>query len=264
MYLSHAYGTVFLQWAFLGAGELWQFSIDPRNDYSRQPICNEYHQLMRISKYHVMCKNCRWLEQKWGEKWFLVHPVSGWWEPGRMSDSSSTVCSCTFCDACGFHLVSGTPFLANVKILREESNRRSGFCRRQLRISDVVDDDLVEYYDSLDDDFNVERDGPQLTVEDIITVSAFSKLSSAARSFLQSKTLCWVLQSRRSLFIVCFLCLKHVLRFSFCSRGIWCALSVGQSDAQLVNCYFMRWSIGHTFQERRHVDGVYIVGGFCT
>ena len=237
-------------------------SMDPSNVFSRQPICTEYHQLMRVSKYRVMCKNCRWLEQKWGEKWFLVHPVSGWWEPGRMSDSSSMLCSCTFCDACGFHLVTDTPFFANLKILRAESIRRPGFCRRQLHISYVVDEDLVEYYDSLDDDFD-ERDGPLLTVEDIITVSAFSKLSSAARSFLQSKTLCWVLQSRRSLRIVCFLCLKHVLRFSFCSRGIWSALSAGQSDGQLVYCYLMRWSIGHTFQERRHVEGVSTVGGHC-
>ena len=130
-----------------------------------------------------------------------------------------------------------------------------------IHISDVVDEDLVEYYDSLDDDFDVERDGPLLTVEDIITVSAFSKLSSAARSFLQSKTLCR--QSRRSLRIVCLLRLKHVLRFSFCSRGIWSALSSGQSDGQLVYCYLMRWSIGHTFQERRHVEGVSTVGGRC-
>ena len=73
-----------------------------------------------------------------------------------------------------------------------------------------------------------------ITIKDFITVSAFNKLGSAARSFLQSKTLCWVRQSRRSLFIVCFLCLKHVVRFSFCSRGIWSALSAGQSDGQLV------------------------------
>ena len=78
MILSHAYGKVLWRWAFLGAGKLWQFSIDLRNAFSRQPVCTEYHQLMQINKYHEMCKNCRWLEQNWSEGWILVQPVCGW------------------------------------------------------------------------------------------------------------------------------------------------------------------------------------------
>ena len=58
-----------------------------------------------------------------------------------------------------------------------------------------------------------------------------------ARSFLQSKTLCWMRESRRSLRIVCWFRLKDVLRFSFCSRGIWNAFSSGkmQCDPRATN-----------------------------
>ncbi len=58
-----------------------------------------------------------------------------------------------------------------------------------------MDSDLVKCSGSLDDGFNFERDGPQFTVEDIITVSALSKLLFATQSSLQSKTLFRVLQS---------------------------------------------------------------------
>ena len=79
--------------------------IHSSNVVSRQPICVEYHELMRVHKYRWSCKSCRWLEQQWGDKVFVVHPVSGWWEPARMYDSKSMLCSCRFCDARGFLLI---------------------------------------------------------------------------------------------------------------------------------------------------------------
>ncbi len=184
-------------------------------------------------RYRWTCKSCRWLKQQWGGKVFVVHPVSGWWEPARMYDSKFMICSCRFCDARGFLLIRGTRFLANLNILRVESMHDPEFCRRQLEIDYVKSEQFVKYYDIHDHHF-CDDTGPLLTITDIITVSAFSKLCSAARSFLQSKTLCWVRESRRSLRIVCWLRLKDVLRFSFCSRGIWNALSSGNTHEQWV------------------------------
>ena len=205
---------------------------DSSNVVSRQPICMEYCGLMRLHKFRWTFKSCRWLRQKWGGKVFVVHPVSGWWEPARMYDSKTMVCSCRFYDARGFLLIQGTRFLVNLNVLRVESKHDPQFLCRQLAIDYVKSEQFVKYYDIRDHHF-CDDIGPLLTINDIISVSAFSKLFSAARSFLQSKTLCWVRESRRSLRIVCWLCLKDVLRFSFCSRGIWNALSSGKMQSDL-------------------------------
>ena len=149
-----------------------------------------------------------------------------------MYDSKTMVCSFRFYDARGFLLIQGTRFLVNLNVLRVVSKHDPQFLCRQLAIDYVKSEQFVKYYDLRDPHF-CDDIGPLLTINDIISVSAFSKLFSAARSFLQSKTLCWVRESRRSLRIVCWLCLKDVLLFSFCSRGIWNALSSGKMQYDL-------------------------------
>ena len=45
---------------------------------------DDYSWAIWRDRYFSQCKNCRWTQRIWRNSFYVVHPVSGWWERANM------------------------------------------------------------------------------------------------------------------------------------------------------------------------------------
>ena len=179
---------------------------------------DDYSWVIWRDRYFSQCKNCRWTERIWRNSFYVVHPISGWWELSSMS------CGCRYYDQLGTRLDDGDAFLT-VRSWEE-------FRKRKLRIDYIPHKGFVKFRDEADDSF-CDDEASTLRIYVIIAYRSLRSLVNAVRILVK--------RVREASLLARYLRWRNFHNFRCCSRAVWQATALHQSDSAWARSCMLQW-----------------------